>query len=84
MSATGIIIFLLVGLLAGWLAGVIWKGGGFGLLWNLVIGVIGSFIGGFIFQLLGIHGYNIIGSIIAALIGALILLFIISKIRSMR
>jgi len=84
MSATGIIIFLLVGLLAGWLAGVIWKGGGFGLLWNLVIGVIGSFIGGFIFQLLGIHGYNIIGSIIAALIGALILLFIISKIRSIR
>lgn len=84
MSATGIIIFLLVGLVAGWLAGVIWKGGGFGLLWNLVIGIVGSFIGGFIFQLLGIHGYNILGSIIAALIGALILLFIISKIRSMR
>ena len=84
MSTTGIIIFLLVGLVAGWLAGVIWKGGGFGLLWNLVIGIVGSFIGGFIFQLLGIHGYNILGSIIAALIGALILLFIISKIRSMR
>jgi uncharacterized membrane protein YeaQ/YmgE (transglycosylase-associated protein family) len=76
-----ILIFLAVGLLAGWIAGLIWKGKGFGLLGNLIIGVAGSFIGGFLFRLIGLPHGTIIWSIVAALAGALILLVIINLIR---
>ncbi len=81
MTLGGFLIFLLIGCLVGWLAGVIWKGRGFGLVWNIIIGVAGSFLGGFIFSLLGIHFQGYIGSIIAALVGALILLAIVNAIR---
>ncbi len=81
MSLSSIIIIIIVGLIAGWLAGIIWRGKGFGLAYNLIIWVIGSFLGGFIFRLVGISTYNIIGSIIAATVGALLLLFILSKIK---
>lgn len=81
MSLTAILILLLVGLVAGYLAGLIWKGGGFGLLWNTVIGVIGSFLGGFIFRALGISFHGLIGSVIAALVGALVLLWIVSLVK---
>jgi uncharacterized membrane protein YeaQ/YmgE (transglycosylase-associated protein family) len=54
MTLTGLIIFLLIGAVAGWLAGRIMKSGGFGLLGNIVVGVIGSEIGGWVFFLLGI------------------------------
>jgi len=70
-----------IGLVAGWLAGMIWKGGGFGILWNIIIGVAGSFLGGWVFRLLGISYGGIIGSIVAALVGALILLAIVNLIR---
>jgi uncharacterized membrane protein YeaQ/YmgE (transglycosylase-associated protein family) len=78
---TGIIVFLVIGAVAGWLAGVIWKGGGFGLLWNIIIGVAGSFLGGFIFKLLGLSFHGLIGSIVAALVGGLALLAIINQIK---
>ena len=78
MSLTAILVLLLVGLVAGYLAGLIWKGGGFGLLWNIVIGVVGSFLGGVIFNVLGISFHGHIGSVIAALVGALVLLRIVS------
>ncbi len=81
MTLTSILVLLFIGLVAGWLAGLIWKGGGFGLLWNLIIGVAGSFIGGFLFRLVGISFHGIIGSIIAALAGALILLAVVNAIR---
>ena len=81
MTMGSLVIFLLIGLLAGWLAGVVWKGGGFGLVWNLIIGVAGAFLGGFIFSLVGIHISGFIGSTIAALVGALILLAIVNLIR---
>lgn len=81
MTLTGILVLLFIGLVAGWLAGLIWKGGGFGLLWNLIIGVAGSFIGGFLFKLIGISFHGIVGSIIAALAGALILLAVVNAIR---
>lgn len=81
MTLTSILVLLFIGLVAGWLAGLIWKGGGFGLLWNLIIGVAGSFIGGFLFKLVGISFHGIIGSIIAALAGALILLAVVNAIR---
>jgi len=81
MTLTSILVLLFIGLVAGWLAGQIFKGSDFGLVWNIVIGVVGSFIGGFLFRFLGISTYGLIGQIIAALVGALLLLFIISKIR---
>jgi uncharacterized membrane protein YeaQ/YmgE (transglycosylase-associated protein family) len=65
----------------GWLAGVIMKGGGFGLVGNIVVGIIGSLIGGWLFGLLGIGAGGLIGSIIAAVVGAIILLAIIRLIK---
>ena len=76
-----IILFLVIGLVAGWLAGQIMKGKGFGLVGNLIVGVIGAFIGGFVFDALGITAVGIIGSLIAALVGAIILLWIVSLVK---
>lgn len=69
--------FLIVGLVAGWLAGQISKGSGFGLVGDLVVGVIGAFLGGFLFNLIGINAYGTIGSIIVATIGAIVFLWIL-------
>ncbi|MEL0028736.1 MAG: GlsB/YeaQ/YmgE family stress response membrane protein [Perlucidibaca sp.] len=68
-----VIWFLLIGALAGWLAGMIMKGGGFGLIGNMVIGVLGSVIGGYLFQSVGVAA----GGLVTALIGALVLLFLV-------
>lgn len=84
MTLWSIIIFLLIGLVAGWLAGLIWKGGGFGFLWNIIIGVAGAFLGGFIFRQLGISYSGYIASIIAAVAGALILLAVVNLFRRRR
>ena len=81
MSVTSLLIFILVGAVAGWMAGLIMKGSGFGLIGNIVVGIVGAFIGGFIFQFLAIHIAGIIGSIITALVGAVALLFVISLIK---
>ncbi len=81
MSFNSIAILIIVGLVAGWLAGIIWKGRGFGLVGNLVIGIVGSLLGGYIFHLLGIITRTVTGSIAAALVGALVLLYVISKIK---
>ena len=81
MNGTEIIIFILIGLVAGWLAGKIMKGKGFGLIGDIVIGIIGAFIGGFLFSLLGITAGGIIGSIIVATIGAIVLIYIIRLIK---
>ncbi len=77
----GWIAFLVIGLIAGWLAGVIMKGKGQGLLINLVIGVIGAFLGGYLFGVLGLSAYGFIGSLITATVGAIVLLFIIGLIK---
>jgi uncharacterized membrane protein YeaQ/YmgE (transglycosylase-associated protein family) len=76
-----IVWFLLVGLVAGWLAGKLMKGSGFGVLGDIVIGVIGAFIGGFLFRLVGISAGGTIGSIIVATIGAVILLLIVKALK---
>lgn len=76
-----IIIFLAIGAVAGWLAGNLMKGHGFGLLGNIIVGIIGSVIGGFTLGLLGITGAGIIGSIVTATVGAALLLFIVSLIK---
>lgn len=75
----GILIFLAIGAVAGWLAGQIFKGGGFGLLWNIIIGIVGSVIGGWLFG--NFFGDGLLGGIITAVVGAIILLWIASMIK---
>ena len=76
-----IIIFLVIGAVAGWLAGLIMKGGGFGLVGDIVVGIIGSVIGGWLFNLLGIAAGGLIGEIIAAVVGAIILIAILRLVK---
>src|SRR5215475_5098174 len=74
--------FLIVGLVAGWLAGMLVKGGGFGLIGDLVVGVIGAFLGGWLFSTLGASaGGGLLGSIIVATVGAIVLLFIVRLVK---
>lgn len=68
---------ILIGVVAGWLAGMISRGGGFGIWGDLVTGVVGSFIGGYLFNFIGISVYGTIGLIISSTVGAIILLWII-------
>ncbi|WP_426687740.1 GlsB/YeaQ/YmgE family stress response membrane protein [Rhodanobacter ginsengiterrae] len=84
MTATGLLIFLLIGAIAGWLAGVIVRGFGFGLLGNIVVGVIGAFLAGWLLPRLGVGfalGSPIVTSIVYAMIGAIVLLVLIGLIR---
>jgi uncharacterized membrane protein YeaQ/YmgE (transglycosylase-associated protein family) len=73
--------FLLIGLVAGWLAGKIMKGSGYGVIGDLVLGIVGAFIGGNIFGWFGIIGYGFIGNVIVATIGAIILVMIVRVIK---
>lgn len=77
MDITAVIIWLIVGAVAGWLAGQIVKGHGFGLVGNIIVGIVGAFIAGLVLPGLGLGISGILGSIIYAAIGAIILLFII-------
>jgi len=74
--------FLLIGLVAGWLAGRVMRGGGFGVLGDIVVGVIGALLGGWLFGLLGIAAGGLIGSLIVATIGAIVFLFLLRLIKS--
>jgi len=74
--------FIIVGLVAGWLAGVIMKGGGFGVIGDIVVGIVGALIGGWLFSSMGVSaGGGLLGSIIVALIGAIILIFLLRLIK---
>ncbi|RDK05012.1 GlsB/YeaQ/YmgE family stress response membrane protein [Cupriavidus lacunae] len=78
----GFIAWLVIGAVAGWLAGVLVKGGGFGLVVDIIVGIVGAFIGGWLAGLLGMSlGGGWVGSIITAVIGAVILLFVIRLIK---
>jgi uncharacterized membrane protein YeaQ/YmgE (transglycosylase-associated protein family) len=75
--------FILIGLAAGWLAGQLVKGGGFGMLGDIIVGVIGALIGGFLFSAFGLStGGGLLGSLIVATIGAVVLLFGLRLIKS--
>lgn len=73
--------FLLIGIVSGWLAGVISRGGGFGIWGDLVTGIVGSFIGGYLFSFIGISTYGTIGAIISSTVGAVVLLWAIRMFR---
>jgi len=81
MDIISLLIYLAVGALVGWLAGIIVKGRGFGIIGNVIVGIVGSVLGGFLFGLLGITAGGFLGSIIMATIGAVILLYIIGVIK---
>ncbi|WP_108881841.1 GlsB/YeaQ/YmgE family stress response membrane protein [Anderseniella sp. Alg231-50] len=82
MGIESLVVLLLVGAVAGWLAGQIMKGYGFGLIGNIVVGIVGAFVAGLIFPAIGVSlGSGIIASIIHSTIGAIILLFVIGLIK---
>jgi uncharacterized membrane protein YeaQ/YmgE (transglycosylase-associated protein family) len=82
MSAEALLIILLIGAIAGWLAGQIVRGTGFGLLGDIVIGIVGAFIASLLFPRLGFQlGGGIVASIVAATLGAVILLVIMRLVR---
>ncbi|QBB68924.1 GlsB/YeaQ/YmgE family stress response membrane protein [Pseudolysobacter antarcticus] len=83
MTVEALIIFLLIGAIAGWLAGQVVKGHGFGLVGNIVVGIVGAFLAGWLLPRLGLNlGLSgILGEIIFAAVGAIILLFLIGLIK---
>lgn len=82
MFVGGLISWIIVGLIAGWLAGKVMKGGGYGVLMDILIGMVGAVLGGWLFNMLGIYpGFGIIGSILVAFIGAVILVWLVRLIK---
>jgi len=82
MGVEHIIIWLIIGAIAGWLAGMVVRGGGFGLIGDIIIGIIGAVIAGWLLPRLGIFiGHGFVGAVIDAFIGAVILLLIIRLVR---
>ena len=73
--------FLLVGLIAGWLAGKLMRGSGFGVVGDIVIGVLGAGIGGFLFRWLGITPHHLLGRIGVATVGAMALIFVVRLLK---
>lgn len=79
-----LLYILIIGAVAGWLAGLLWKGGGFGLSWNIILGVVGSFVGGWLLGKLGISvniGSPTISMIITSVVGAIVVLFIAGLVK---
>jgi uncharacterized membrane protein YeaQ/YmgE (transglycosylase-associated protein family) len=77
-----LIWFLIIGAIAGWLAGLLMKGRGFGLLGDIIVGIVGAVLGGWLFGVLGISaGGGLAGSLIVAFIGAVVLLFLVRLIK---
>jgi len=82
MHGESLLIFLVVGALAGWLGGIVVKGYGLGLVGDMIVGVIGSFIGGWLFNSLHIaHGSGFLGDLVGATVGAVVLLFALRLVR---
>jgi uncharacterized membrane protein YeaQ/YmgE (transglycosylase-associated protein family) len=82
MALHGIIFWLIIGGVAGWLAGTLVKGGGFGIIGDIIIGIIGAFIGGWLAGVLGISvGGGILASLVTATVGAVVLIVILRMVR---
>lgn len=76
-----ILWFLIIGGIAGWVAGEIYRGEGFGLVGNIIVGIVGALVGGFLFRSLGVEVYGTIGNIVMAVVGAVVFLFLIGLMR---
>ena len=84
MDIVAVLITLAIGAVAGWLAGLLVEGAGFGLLWNILIGIAGAFVAGWLFPRLGLGltlGGGIVGAIVAATLGAVVLLLVVNLIQ---
>ena len=82
MDINQVVTMLVVGGVAGWLAGLIMKGGGFGVIGNIIVGVLGAFAGTYLFDALGISiAGGLVGSLITAIIGAVVIVFIVGLIK---
>jgi uncharacterized membrane protein YeaQ/YmgE (transglycosylase-associated protein family) len=77
LSPGGIIAWLVMGFIAGWLAGLVMKGGGYGIVVDIIIGLVGAVIGGYVFGLLDIGGLGFLGSMVVAFLGACLLIMIV-------
>lgn len=77
MDLASVLIFLVIGAAAGSLAGTVMRGGGFGLQGNIIIGIVGGVVGGFVFRWLAIAAGGLIGSIVTATLGAVVLLLLL-------
>jgi len=78
----GFLYFLVIGAVAGWLAGQLTRGHGFGLLGDIVVGIIGALLGGFLFGLLGLRSFSLIGSLVTATVGAIVLLYVVRLLKT--
>ena len=76
MEPTSLLAFLLIGVLAGWIAAKLMRGAGLGVVGNLVIGSIGAIIGGYVFRFIGISAGGFLGSLLTATVGAALLLYV--------
>ena len=82
MDAQGIIVWLVIGAIAGWLAGTLLRGGGFGLIGDIIVGIIGAVLGGWLAGVLGLHlASGLISAIITATVGAIVLILIVRVIK---
>ena len=77
----GLIWAVVIGLIAGWLAGTVMKGRGFGVPMDILVGIVGGVIGRFVFGLLGLASWNLIGSIIVSFVGAVILIWLVRQLK---
>jgi uncharacterized membrane protein YeaQ/YmgE (transglycosylase-associated protein family) len=77
----GLLYAILVGLIAGWLAGKVMKGGGYGVLMDIILGIAGGVIGRILFGLLGLSSWNLLGSIIVSFVGAVLLIWIVRQFK---
>lgn len=81
MDTTGLLVFIAIGVLVGWLAGVITKGGGSGLVGNIIIGIVGGVLGGVLFRLLAITAGGFLGAMLTATLGAVALLLVVAHFK---
>jgi uncharacterized membrane protein YeaQ/YmgE (transglycosylase-associated protein family) len=77
----GPILWVIIGLIAGWAAGKIMKGSGYGVVMDIVLGIVGAVVGGFLLGILGIHAEGLIGSIVVAIFGAVFLVWLSHKLK---
>ena len=78
---SGLIWAVVIGLIAGWLAGTVMKGRGYGVLMDIALGIVGGVIGRFVFAMLGLSSWNVLGSIIVSFVGAVILIWLVRRLK---
>jgi uncharacterized membrane protein YeaQ/YmgE (transglycosylase-associated protein family) len=78
---SALIWWIVVGLIAGWAAGKIMKGGGYGTIMDIVLGIVGGVVGGWLLGIFGIHGGGLVGSILVAIFGAVVLIWLSRMIK---